>query len=90
MSQTPDLAQVIAKLEGFVEGRYTSVAYANEIEGDLAAMFSDREDEMIDSFICDLAAYRPGGGEGLYDYSRFRPLAAVALKRLRELNEGKT
>jgi phosphatidylserine/phosphatidylglycerophosphate/cardiolipin synthase-like enzyme len=58
-----DLDSVIAKLEGFVQGRNTSVPYANEIEGDLAALFSDRDDEVIGDFVYDLAFYRPEGGE---------------------------
>jgi hypothetical protein len=83
-----NLDAVITKLEGLVQGRHTSVPYANEIEGDLAELFSGRGDEVIDDFIYDLAFYRPEGGHGLYDYERFRPMAEAALKRLRKLNGG--
>lgn len=85
-----DLDSVIAKLEGFVRGRNTSVHCANEIEGALAKLFSGRDDEIIDDFICDLAFYRPEGGDGLYDYNRFRPMAEAALKRLRKLDDENT
>ena len=90
MCQMCDLHSVILKLEGFVQGRNTSVPYANEIEGDLAELFSDRDDEVIDDFIYDLAFYRPEGGDGLYDYQRFKTMAEVALKRLRKLNGENT
>jgi hypothetical protein len=81
-----DLASVIAKLEALVEGRSTSVSHANQIEGDLAELFSGRGDEVIEDFIYDLAFYRPQGGEGLYNYERFKPMAEAALKRLRSIN----
>jgi hypothetical protein len=85
MRQMSNLASVIGKLETFVQGRNTSVRYANEIEGDLAELFSDRDDDAIEDFIYDLAFYRPEGGDGLYDYKQFRPLAEAALKGLRKL-----
>lgn len=85
MPQMRDLASVVGKLEIFVQGRNTSVSYANEIEGDLAELFSDRDDEAIEDFIYDLAFYRPEGGNGLYDYKRFRPMAEAALSRLKNL-----
>src|SRR6267142_6601940 len=86
MCQMRDLDSVIVKLESFVQGRNTSVAYANEFEGDLAELFSGRDDDVVDDFIYDLAFYRPEGGDGLYDYERFKPVAEAALKRLRKLN----
>jgi len=46
-----DLSSVITKLEGFVQGRNMSVPYANEIEGDLAELFSGHDDEVIDDFV---------------------------------------
>jgi hypothetical protein len=85
-----DLDSVIGKLEGFVRGRNTSVHGANEIESELAKLFSGHDDEIIDDFICDLAFYRPEGGDGLYDYNRFKPMAEAALKRLRRLNDETT
>jgi hypothetical protein len=81
-----DLDSVIGKLEGFVQGRNTSVSYANEIEGDLAELFTSSNDEVIEDFIHDLAFYRPEGGEGLYDYQRFKPMAEAALTQLKKLN----
>ena len=90
MCQMRDLDTVITKLEGLVQGRNTSVPYANEIEGDLAELFSGRGDEVIDELIYDLAFYRPEGGDGLYDYERFRPMAEAALRRLRKLNSENT
>ncbi|MDB6026537.1 MAG: hypothetical protein JWM68_2760 [Verrucomicrobiales bacterium] len=90
MSQMRDLDPVIKKLEELVAGRNTSVPYANEIEGDLAELFSVRDDEVIDDFIYDLAFYRPEGGDGLYDYERFKPMAETALKRLKNLNREST
>ena len=83
-----DLVSVTSKLQAFLEGRNTSVPYANEIEGELAKLFSDREDEIIQDFIHDLAFYRPEGDDGLYDYERFKPLAEAALRRLRNLKGG--
>jgi hypothetical protein len=64
---------VITKLEGFVQGRNASVPYANEIEGDLAELFSGDDDEAMHEFSYDLAFYRPEGGDGLYDYEQFKP-----------------
>jgi len=90
MCQMRDLDSVITKIEGLVHGRNTSVRYANEIEGDLAELFSDLDDEVIGDFIHDLAFYRPEGGDGLYDYERFKPMAEAALKRLRKLNGENT
>ena len=90
MCQMRDLDTVIAKMEGFVQGRNTSVPYANDIEGDLAELFSEHDDEVIGDFIHDLAFYRPEGGYGLYDYERFKPMAEAALRRLRKLNSENT
>jgi hypothetical protein len=53
-------------------------------------LFSDLDDEVIGDFIHDLAFYRPEGGDGLYDYERFKPMAEAALKRLRKLNGENT
>lgn len=80
-----DLASVITKLEAFVQGGNTSVSHANEIEGDLAKLFPDQDNGMIEDFIHDLALYRPEGGEGLYDFEQFRPTAEAALQRLRKI-----
>jgi hypothetical protein len=90
MSQPRDLTSVITKLEALVEGRNTSVSHANQIEGDLSELFSGRDDDVIEDFIYDLACYRPEGGEGLYDYQRFKPLAEAALTRLRTINNETT
>jgi hypothetical protein len=91
MCQKRDMESVITKLDEFVQGRNTSVRYANEIEGDLAKLCGDRDDdEVIDDFIHDLAFYRPEGGDGLYDYERFKPMAEAALRRLRKLNGENT
>jgi hypothetical protein len=90
MCRMGDLDSIITKLEGFVQGRNTSVRDANEIEGDLAELFTGRDEEFIDDFIYDLAFYRPEGGQGLYDYARFKPRAEAALKRLRKLNGANT
>jgi hypothetical protein len=88
--QMGDLDVMISKIEGFVQGRNTSVRYANELEGDLAKLFDERDDEVISDFIHDLAFYRPEGGHGLYDYKRFKPIAEAALERLRKLNGENT
>ena len=85
-----DLASVITKLEALVQGRNTSVSHANEIEGELVELFNDRDDDAIKDFIHDLAFYRPEGGEGLYDFERFKPVAEAALKRLRNINNEDT
>jgi hypothetical protein len=90
MCQMRDLASVITKLEALVQGRNTSVSHANEIEGDLTELFSDREDGVIEDFIHDLAFYRPEGGEGLFDFERFKPVAEAALRRLRNINNDDT
>lgn len=83
----PDLSSVISKLEIFVQGRNTSVPYANQIEGDLAELFSNRNDEAIEDFIYDLAFYRPEGGDGLHDFKQFKPIAEAALNRLKNLRD---
>ena len=90
MCQMRNLAPVITKLEALVQGRNTSVYLANEIEGELAELFDDRDDCLIEDFIYDLAFYRPEGGEGLYDYERFKPMAEAALHRLRLLHNENT
>jgi hypothetical protein len=90
MCQMRDLASVTTKVEALVQGRITSVHHANEIEGDLAELFSGRDDCLIEDFIYDLAFYRPEGGEGLYDYDRFKPMAEAALHRLRLLHDENT
>jgi hypothetical protein len=81
-----NLVSVITKLEALVHGRNTSVPHANEIEEELAELFDGRDDCLIEDFIYDLAFYRPEGGEGLYDYERFRPMAEAALHRLKLLH----
>jgi len=81
---------VITKLEALVQGRNTSVSNANEIEGNLSDLFSGINDTVIQDFIYDLAFYRPEGGEGLYDYERFKPIAEAALKRLRNISHENT
>ena len=85
-----DLAAVIRKLEALVQGSNTSVPHANEIEGELAELFHGSDDCLIEDFIHDLAFYRPEGGEGLYDYERFRPMAEAALHRLKLLHNENT
>ena len=80
-----NLNSVITKLEAFLEGRCTSVVDAKKVEGELADLFERRDDSLIEDFIIDLASYRPEGGDGLYDYPRFKPIAEAALRRLKLL-----
>ena len=80
-----NLNSVIEKLESLVEGNSTSVTHANAIEGELVNLFEGHDDCLIEDFIFDLAFYRPEGGDGLYNYKRFKPMAEVALRRLKEL-----
>jgi hypothetical protein len=86
-AQMIQLNQIIVKLERFVEGQDISLRSANEIEGDLTEIFDDDDDDIIDDFLHDLAFYRPGGGEFLFDYEAFLPKAKFALSHLRHLNE---
>ena len=85
-----DLDSVITKLEALVQGRNTSVSHANDIEGTLANLFDGVNDDVIEDFIYDLAYYRPEGGQGLYNYEQFRPMAEIALKRLKNIRHENT
>ena len=75
-----DMGTLITKLETLVEGRNTSVPYANDIEGNLVKLFTDHDDDVIEDFIYDLAFYRPEGGEGLYNFRQFQNTAAAGIQ----------
>ena len=52
-------------LTSFIDGEDTSLAAANSLEVLLGGAYPD--DEIVQSAVVDLAMYRPGGGEFLFD-----------------------
>lgn len=66
------------RLNRFVDGRDTSIAAANQLEVLLAEAFPD--DGVVQDRVGDLAQYRPGGGEFLFDETEMR----TRLGRLRD------
>ncbi len=62
MTLVDDLTLALTR---FVDGEDTSLAAANRLEVLLDETYPD--DEIVQSAVVDLAAYRPGGGEFLFD-----------------------
>jgi hypothetical protein len=60
--------RILYLLKRFVANEERSLNLAGELEGELARVFP--EDERFEDLIDALAAYRPGGGEYLYDDER--------------------
>ncbi|NIJ67444.1 hypothetical protein FHR20_004428 [Sphingomonas leidyi] len=69
-------------LDRFVSGRDTSLAAASRLEVLLAEAYPD--DEVVQDRAGDLAQYRPGGGEFLFDETEMRS----RLGRLRDYLAG--
>ena len=69
-------------LDRFVSGRDTSLAAASRLEVLLAEAYPD--DEVVQDRAGDLAQYRPGGGEFLFDEPEMRS----RLGRLRDYLAG--
>lgn len=72
---SPELASL---LDRFVTGEDVSLAAANRIEVLLSDGFPD--DELVQDRAGDLAQYRPGGGDFLFDEEEMRS----RLSRLRD------
>ena len=75
-----------ALLKRFVDGPDRGIDMAGRVEAALAEEFS--EDVRFEDFLLALAAYRPGGGDHLYDERAILPLAREALRMLEALSSG--
>lgn len=72
---TPELASL---LDRFLTGEDVSMAAANRLEVLLSDAFPD--DELVQGRVGDLAQYRPGGGDFLFDEKEM----CARLSRLRD------
>jgi hypothetical protein len=72
-------ARVVSLLEAFVSGADRSLRLAEELE---VALDAFPDDEELQDLSHDLALYRPGGGDYLYDERAMLPRCRYALTRL--------
>ena len=72
---------LIALMESFVSGEAISVNDANKLEGALLECSPERPE--LEDLADDLAQYRPGGGDFLYNYVQMKPKVAYFLRVLR-------
>jgi len=70
------------QLEAFVKGEEIAIETANEMEGDIIALFPD-DHELIELAEM-LAQYQPGGGEYLYSHDSIKTKAEHYLRILAE------
>jgi hypothetical protein len=68
------VSALLDRMERFVRGEDCSLAAANFIEGEIAALFPD--DDEFEDLIHLLALYRPEGGPYLWDEATARPQMA--------------
>ena len=71
---------LVKLIERFTRGEDVSIAAVNAIEVAVEEMFPN-DDEMQD-VVVQLASYRPGGGEYLYNEAEIEPALAKILKKL--------
>ena len=71
---------LVKLIERFTLGEDVSIAAVNAIEVAVEEMFPN-DDEMQD-VVVQLASYRPGGGEYLYNEAEIEPTLAKILKKL--------
>ena len=74
-------AELVERIERFVDGTDVSVQSAGLIEAGLDDAFPD--DDWMSERVLMLASYRPGGGASLYDEAQMRAELAKVLERLR-------
>jgi hypothetical protein len=75
-------AELIARIERFIDGSEVSLESAGLIEVGLDDAFPDND--RISETVLMLASYRPGGGEFLYDEDQMRLELVQVLSRLRQ------
>jgi len=78
------LESITGLLKRFLDEDRPSILLASELEVALDDAFP--EDEDIQTLVTALAAYKPGGGEYLYDKESILSLCRSTLERL--VNEG--
>ncbi|MCK9686055.1 hypothetical protein [Scleromatobacter humisilvae] len=74
-------AELVERIERFVDGTDVSVESAGLIEAGLDDAFPD--DDWMSERVRMLASYRPGGGDSLYDEAQMRAELTRVLERLR-------
>jgi hypothetical protein len=79
-SEINKIENLISKLEEFLAGK-NSLRFANEIESDFIDLFY--EDDEIFNVAEALAAYRPEGGDFLYDKEAIKPTCNHLIKLLK-------
>jgi hypothetical protein len=75
-------AELIARIERFIDGSDVSLESAGLIEVGLDDAFPDND--WVSDRVLMLASYRPGGGESLYDEDQVRRELVQVLARLRQ------
>jgi hypothetical protein len=75
-------AELIARIERFIDGSDVSLESAGLIEVGLDDAFPDND--RISETVLMLASYRPGGGASLHDEAAMRAELAHVLARLRQ------
>ena len=74
-------AKLKSLFDEFLSGRDRSVAFTKELEANLDEAFP--EDEYFQELADDLASYRPGGGDLLYDEAYICNRLRIAKERLK-------
>ena len=75
-------AELIERIERFIDGSDVSIASAGLIEVGLDDAFPDND--WVSDKVLMLASYRPGGGESLVDEAQVRGELVKVLVRLRQ------
>lgn len=86
MKKRDKIESVIKMLNSFISGTDRVLEIAGKIEVELDKLFPDDDD--IQDFVADIASYRPGGGEYLYDELKMASKSEHMIKILEsKLNE---